>query len=53
MEDILGRVSTVQTNADGTMNAPGASGDASGVNTTAEKTIKDILDERKEQLKDL
>ena len=53
MENIVSRVATVQSvnNA----GVAGASGEntAGGLNMEAEKSIKDILDERKQQLEDL
>lgn len=53
MGDIISHVATVQTNAEGSVNVAGASGETGEVNMDAEKTIKDILGERQEQLKDL
>ena len=53
MGNIVTRVATIQTGAE-SANMPGASEDASGgVNMESEKTIKDIINERQEQLKDL
>jgi len=50
MDDIVGRVAVVQTGS--TAEAEEAPGVAS-VNMEAEKTIKEIVEERQEQLKDL
>ena len=52
MGNIVTRVAAIQTGSE-TLNVPGAGGDASGVNMESEKTIKDIINERSEQLKDL
>ena len=53
MENIVTRVATIQTGAE-SVNLPGASKDESGgVKMEVEKTIKDIINERQEQLKDL
>ena len=52
-EEILENQFTIQTGTE-SVNVPGASKDASGgVNMESEKTIKDIINERQEQLKDL
>ena len=51
MGEIFSRVATVQSDG---VNMPGAGGEASGgVNMEAERSIKDIIDERQEQLRDL
>ena len=53
MGDIVSRVVNLQTGGEG-VNAPGAGGETSGgVNLEAEKSIKDIIEERQEQLKEL
>ena len=53
MGDIVSRVAPLQTGG-GSVNVPGAGGETSGgVNLEAEKSIKDIIDERQEQLKEL
>lgn len=53
MGEIFSRVATVQTASEG-VSVPGAGGETSGgVNMQAEKSIKDIIEERQAQLKDL
>ena len=53
MGDIVSRVVNLQTGGEG-VNGPGAGGETSGgVNLEAEKSIKDIIEERQEQLKEL
>ena len=56
MGDVSARVAGLQTEGEGAAGATAAAagGDAAGVvNMEAERTIKDILEERQEELKDL